>query len=249
MDNDTLTRARSTLESARLTRGIGDVGHEVAAVRTALADANAVPEDIGTSDAELDGYVRDGLLAEARTIFDLAAHGCDFQEKGLYFDHILELVTRSVKIGMAMDEAAAAALRENDPCAGQTEASREETSALLADVDVDRLEFDFAAAQKIPDDDPEITIVRTESLAPGDALEEDNEETIEVGEDEILEEVPADCVSGVRQVSPPPLPRRDSGLLAAGDCQSSARLYMDGESPDGPPSFSRYEEAWFAKAR
>ncbi|HSD12521.1 MAG TPA: hypothetical protein VLC10_03095, partial [Patescibacteria group bacterium] len=168
---DLLERAKRSHRLAVLHRGLRDVSREVADVRESLSAAGASPATIDTTEDELSALVRDGLLAEARITFELAAdQGSTPAERDFLFSDLVALVTKAVQSGSRAaerpigDEEAARVLDAHDPSKGLVpwdQARQSGEFAGVSDKDIDALNFDAidaeppaVGAHRLPDDDP-----------------------------------------------------------------------------------------------
>lgn len=168
---DLLERAKRSHRLATLHRGLRDVSREVADVRESLSAAGASPATIGATEDEFSALVRDGLLAEARITFELAADpGSTPAERDFLFSDLVALVTKAVQSGPraaetpVSDEETARVLDAHDPGKGLVpwdQARQSGEFAGVGDKDIDALNFDaidaeppVVEARRLPDDDP-----------------------------------------------------------------------------------------------
>jgi hypothetical protein len=249
--SDHLERARRALETAKIGRAMRDVSADVAAVRQALDEAKASPESIGIKDYELDGFVRDGFLSEAKNVFSAAADGCGWGEREVFFSQIVDLVTKAANVGRMTDDETVRRLRESDPCAGLPVATREQTSLIYAELDVDALDFSSFDRDEAPeaeasfsdDDWPEVTVVVSADESLMSIL---GDEAEPIGDDDVIDVQEAWLEDGMLTVrrGPPPLPKPDPEDLLTDDV---AGPHLPAAADAFDEGFDRAERQWFSR--
>ena len=97
VDQEFLERAKRTLRLARVHQHLRSVADEVTMIRECLVLAEASPARLGITEDELVEMVRNGYLAEARIIFDLACDSAASSlEKDFFFSELVGLIMKSV---------------------------------------------------------------------------------------------------------------------------------------------------------
>lgn len=91
-----LERAKRTLRLVRKHQHLRNVADEVSAIRECLVMAAASPATIGITETDLIAMVRNGYLAEARIIFDLAVDkAASSVEKDFFFTELVGLIVKA----------------------------------------------------------------------------------------------------------------------------------------------------------
>ncbi|HTM67926.1 MAG TPA: hypothetical protein VL426_01375 [Candidatus Binatia bacterium] len=115
-DQEFFERAKRALRLVRTHQHLRDVADEVTVIRECLAMAASSPIALGVTDADLVEMVRNGYMAEARIIFDLA---CDKAassiEKDFFFSELVSLVVRATVASRPSEAPARAAALLAEP--------------------------------------------------------------------------------------------------------------------------------------
>ncbi|HTK05315.1 MAG TPA: hypothetical protein VL500_07030 [Candidatus Eisenbacteria bacterium] len=91
-----LDRARRSLRLVREHQHLRDVAEEVSAIRECLAASGTSPVSLGVTDADLVEMVRNGYMAEARIIFELAVDkAASSIEKDFFFSELVALIVKA----------------------------------------------------------------------------------------------------------------------------------------------------------